>query len=296
MPTNPEDCVGECADNIQHYFYKMWSEGEASSSSVTESSSSSSSSVSLPDRSVRNFTAALDGELDPGTVAAGELSYKQQCTTCHGDFGGYDGARVPYTIHNHLEFYVHSGLGLRFESLEAYNHDTMPEGNVTSCENQCADDVSAYIRSWTAATGEFEPIMSSSSASVSSMSSSQDGTQSSSQDSSLSSSSLSAGASSSSAVSCDTLTAKGRGDYASYCQGCHGSLAADGSAPGGSGGGAITPTDAEFGSIMPFVLPLNEYIEQEMSFNYGDSCAVTSECSNAIAAYMLDLAEQPWCP
>ena len=167
----PSDCVGECAVAIQQFFYKMWSQGEVVASSSEQSSSVA--AITPADRTVRNYTASIDGELNAQSVANGKALYtSKSCIACHGTYGGYDGevltprtaTRAP--IHNNLEYYVYNNE--RYDSLFQINHNAMPTTDPTLCEATCAEDVSAYIRSWTAATGEFVAPAASSAANTSS--------------------------------------------------------------------------------------------------------------------------------
>ncbi len=181
------ECNAECADAIQNYFYQRWSEakGSTSSSAVTNTSStaaasSSTASLTLPDRTVPNFK----GDLDADEVAKGkELYALHNCHLCHGVVGGYDGqilnppAQSP--IHNNLDYYV--VYNTQYDDLFFTIHDAMPPGSETNCENDCAEAITTYIRSWTAATGEYvasstpaassSSVVSSSSVSVASSSS-----------------------------------------------------------------------------------------------------------------------------
>ncbi|BCD97278.1 c-type cytochrome [Marinagarivorans cellulosilyticus] len=182
-PQDKTACNFSCQENIQHHFYKMWTEQFAASSSSTGASSSSGTSsssetIAPADRNVRNYTASLDGELDAQSVSRGmDLYTEKTCADCHGEYGGYNGElSPPYNlantpIHNNLEYYVYDNI--RYDTLFDITHDEMPLGASTTCESQCAEDVAAYMRSWTAETGDFVlPNTSSSAASSSSASSS----------------------------------------------------------------------------------------------------------------------------
>ncbi|MDZ7925558.1 MAG: c-type cytochrome [Marinagarivorans sp.] len=179
-PAGLGECDGECADAIQHYFYQRWSEakGSTSSSAATNTSSaaaasSSTASLTLPDRTVPNFK----GDVSADDVAKGkELYTLHNCGICHGTVGGYDGEilnpKLQSPIHNNLDYYV--AYGEKYEDLYFTIHDSMPPGKETSCENDCAEAIATYIRSWTAATGEYvassSPAVSSSSVAQSSSS------------------------------------------------------------------------------------------------------------------------------
>lgn len=181
-PQDKTACNFSCQENIQHYFYQMWTEqfaaGSSSAGASSSSGASSSDGIAGPDREVRNYTASLDGDLDAQSVSRGKGLYTEKtCDQCHGEYGGYNGElSEPYglantPIHNNLEFYVYGNN--RYETLFDITHDEMPLGESTTCENQCAEDVAAYMRSWTAETGEFVlPGASSSAASSSAASSS----------------------------------------------------------------------------------------------------------------------------
>lgn len=67
----------------------------------------------------------------PGNAIEGEEIYAAQCATCHGDNGN---GNFPL-FENAIDY----------ESIADITHRTMPFGNATQCEDDCANDVAAYL-------------------------------------------------------------------------------------------------------------------------------------------------------
>src|SRR5690242_1213974 len=81
-----------------------------------------------------------------GDVGAGKSDYQAMCASCHGSLGeGSLGPRLkPWT----------KGA----DKLHALLGATMPKGNPSQCDAKCADDVTAYILSWSSGvTANFAP-------------------------------------------------------------------------------------------------------------------------------------------
>ncbi|HEY7772345.1 MAG TPA: c-type cytochrome [Marinagarivorans sp.] len=280
----PSDCDTTCADEIQDFFYKYWSEagGDVTSSSADASSSASSSVEAIPpaDRNVRNYTASLDGDLDADSVSRGKALYTEKsCFVCHGEFGGYNGELMePYgplnaPIHNNLEYYVYDNT--RYETLFDITHDEMPSTDPTACENQCAEDVANYMRSWTAETGEFVLPESSSSA-ASSVSSSSVASSSSEPVASSSVATSSSAPSGPTQQEIDERVAAGASLYVNNsCMTCHGS---DGSSVGISPR-ALTDFPGSYDEMMVI-------IRDGVSGSAMPACAPVGDCAMQLTDYI----------
>ncbi len=70
------------------------------------------------------------------SLSAGQSQYSTQCSGCHGATGG-GGAGVALTGYSNRATY---------QTAAAKIHCTMPLGNPTACQNDCARDVAKYIR------------------------------------------------------------------------------------------------------------------------------------------------------
>ncbi len=73
-----------------------------------------------------------------GDKGNGETLYEDMCSGCHGD-KGTGGVSIDATK---------SAYGDDNQTLADFIHDNMPRGNATSCVDDCAADIAAYIRSW----------------------------------------------------------------------------------------------------------------------------------------------------
>ena len=173
-PQNKTACNFSCQENIQHYFYKMWTEKFAgASSSMPSSAQSSEAASSSTAAEPSNFQGAVDLTL----ATEGKGLYQLQCVSCHGDFGGNDGVDLmagQYPIHNGRDTY--SLDDIQYWVLHEFIAESMPTTEPSDCDSTCANAVSEYLRSWTYADGSFvDPMLtvtSSSAAMSSSMASS----------------------------------------------------------------------------------------------------------------------------
>ena len=136
-PQNKTVCNFSCQENIQHYFYKKWTDQFAAPN---------------------NFQGSVDLEL----AAVGKGLYDEQCVSCHGDFGGNDGVALmdgQYLIRNGRDMY--SLGGTQYWSLNEFIAESMPNTAPGTCDSVCADAVSEYLRSWTYENGTFvDPMLS----------------------------------------------------------------------------------------------------------------------------------------
>lgn len=78
------------------------------------------------------------------SVQLGKQSYGQMCSGCHGANGQ---GGTPINLSN--------GLSRGHTDLATFIHDEMPNGTPENCEDDCADNIAAFINSWTDETTTF---------------------------------------------------------------------------------------------------------------------------------------------
>ncbi|WP_347330877.1 DUF1592 domain-containing protein [Marinimicrobium locisalis] len=118
-----------------------------SSSQSSQQSSDTAHSSSSEARSSSSSEASSSSSAPVGNVAAGRTHYIDSCTNCHGESGnGF------FFLDAAKEEYWHSS-GDNPQPLAQYIADWMPEGGANACTGSCAEDVAAYIRSWTDSSG-----------------------------------------------------------------------------------------------------------------------------------------------
>ncbi|MBU2870666.1 cellulase family glycosylhydrolase [Colwellia sp. E2M01] len=89
----------------------------------------------------------LNPPQETGDIQTGEELYKGaelQCSTCHDD----EGSSPAFPINSNKQTYSHSSEPDTALSLSDYLDKWMPTGDRTSCTDECAQHVAAYIRSW----------------------------------------------------------------------------------------------------------------------------------------------------
>lgn len=164
-PQNKTACNFSCQENIQHYFYKMWTEKFAGASSSMPSSAQSSEAASS---SMAAEPSNFLGTVDLTLAAEGKGLYELQCVSCHGDFGGNDGVALmtgEYPIHNGRVSY--SLDNVQYWVLNEFITESMPTTEPSNCDSDCANAVSEYLRSWTYEDGSFvDPMLSAPSSSA----------------------------------------------------------------------------------------------------------------------------------
>ncbi len=116
------------------------------------------------DAAIRVQTIGTNGQVidppdDGGNAANGKVLYESiqfQCALCHGQDGQSGTSKA---IDPNLDTYQHStepGVGY---SLSDYIVKWMPPGSVGSCDSQCADDIAAYIRTWSGSQPTPTPVV-----------------------------------------------------------------------------------------------------------------------------------------